>query len=67
MENTFNPILRTAWLENHATTLKNNTAKYYLVEKSNILHNFQQNSKFKKKEILKYGKPAMICFKYISG
>jgi hypothetical protein len=27
----FNPILQTSWLGNHALTLKNNTAKYYLV------------------------------------
>ncbi len=28
----FNPILHTAWLNNHALTLKRNTAKYYLVK-----------------------------------
>jgi hypothetical protein len=27
----FNPILQTSWLGNHALTLKNNNAKYYLV------------------------------------
>jgi hypothetical protein len=30
----FNPILHTAWLNNHALTLKRNTAKYYSGEKS---------------------------------
>jgi hypothetical protein len=30
----FNPILHTAWLENHALTLKSNSAKYYFYEKS---------------------------------
>jgi hypothetical protein len=29
-----NPILHTAWLENHALTLKSNIAKYYFGEKS---------------------------------
>jgi hypothetical protein len=33
-----NPILHTAWLESHALTLKNNTAKYYLGEKSSFVH-----------------------------
>ncbi len=28
------------WLESHALTLKNNTAKYYFGEKSSILHTF---------------------------
>jgi hypothetical protein len=28
----FNPILHTAWLNNHALTLKRNTAKYYFGE-----------------------------------
>jgi hypothetical protein len=27
-----NPILQTVWLNNHALTLKRNTAKYYLGE-----------------------------------
>jgi hypothetical protein len=35
-----NPILHTAWLESHALTLKNNTAKYYFDEKSTFLHTF---------------------------
>jgi hypothetical protein len=35
-----NPILHTAWLNNHALTLKSNTAKYYFGEKSSILHTF---------------------------
>jgi hypothetical protein len=35
-----NPILHTAWLESHAPTLKNNTAKYYFGEKSSFLHTF---------------------------
>jgi hypothetical protein len=26
---TFNPILHTVWLDSHAVTLKNYTAKYY--------------------------------------
>jgi hypothetical protein len=34
----FNPILHTAWLNNHALTLKGNTAKYYFGEKSSFLH-----------------------------
>jgi hypothetical protein len=36
----FNPILHTAWLNNHALTLKRNTAKYYFGEKSSFLHTF---------------------------
>jgi hypothetical protein len=36
----FNPILHTAWLNNHALTLKRNTAKYYFGEKSSCLHTF---------------------------
>ncbi len=35
-----NPILHTAWLENHALTLKSNTAKCYFCEKSSCLHTF---------------------------
>jgi hypothetical protein len=35
-----NPILHTAWLDNHALTLKRNTAVYYFGEKSNFLHTF---------------------------
>jgi hypothetical protein len=34
------PILYTAWLNNHALTLKRNTAKYYYGEKSSFLHTF---------------------------
>ncbi len=34
------PILHTTWLESHALTLKNNTAKYYFGEKYSFLHNF---------------------------
>jgi hypothetical protein len=29
MADDFNPILHTAWLDNHALTLKSNSAKYY--------------------------------------
>ncbi len=36
----FNPILHTAWLDNHALTLKSNSAKYYFHEKSRFLHTF---------------------------
>jgi hypothetical protein len=36
----FNPILHTAWLHNHALTLKRNTAKYYFGQKSSFLHTF---------------------------
>jgi hypothetical protein len=35
-----NPILHTAWLNNHALTLKRNTAKYYFGEKSSFLRTF---------------------------
>jgi hypothetical protein len=35
-----NTILHTAWLDNHALTLKSNTAKYYSGEKSSFLHTF---------------------------
>ncbi len=35
-----NPILHTAWLDNHALTLKSNNAKYYFHEKSRFLHTF---------------------------
>jgi hypothetical protein len=38
-----NPILHTAWLNNHALTLKRNTAKYYFDEKSSFLHTFLKN------------------------
>ncbi len=31
-----NPILHTVWLNNHALTLKRNTAKYYFGEKSSF-------------------------------
>ncbi len=34
------PILHSAWLNNHALTLKSNTAKYYFGEKSSFLHTF---------------------------
>ncbi len=33
-----NPILYTAWLDNHALTLKSDTAKNYFGEKSSFLH-----------------------------
>jgi hypothetical protein len=33
-----NPILHTAWLNNHALTLKSNSAKYYIHVKSRFLH-----------------------------
>jgi hypothetical protein len=36
----FSPILHTAWLNNHALTLKRNTAKYYFGEKSSFWHTF---------------------------
>jgi hypothetical protein len=36
----FNPILRTAWLDIHALTLKRNNAKYNFREKSSYLHTF---------------------------
>jgi hypothetical protein len=35
-----NLILHTAWLDNHALTLKSDSAKYYLHEKSRFLHTF---------------------------
>jgi hypothetical protein len=36
-----NPILHTAWLDNHALTVKQKyTAKYYIGEKSRFLHTF---------------------------
>jgi hypothetical protein len=35
-----NPILHTAWLDNHALTLKSNFAKYCFYEKSRFLHTF---------------------------
>ena len=35
-----NPILHTWWLDNHALTLTNYTAKYYFGEKSKSLHTF---------------------------
>jgi hypothetical protein len=34
----FNPILHTAWLDNHALTLKINSAKFNFYEKSRFLH-----------------------------
>jgi hypothetical protein len=34
-----NPILHTAWLDNHALTLKSSSAKYFY-EKSRFLHTF---------------------------
>ncbi len=36
----FNPILHTAWLNNHALALKRNTAKYFFGEKYSFLHTF---------------------------
>jgi hypothetical protein len=39
-KNCLNPILHTAWLDNHALTLKRNSAKYYIHEKSRFLHTF---------------------------
>ncbi len=33
-------VLHTAWLDNHALTLKSNSAKYYFYEKSRFLHTF---------------------------
>jgi hypothetical protein len=36
----FNPILHIAWLDNHALTLKSNSAKYYFNKKSRFLHTF---------------------------
>jgi len=36
----FNPILHTEWLDNHALTLKSNSAKYYFHEKSRFLYTF---------------------------
>jgi hypothetical protein len=36
----FNPTLHTAWLDNHALTLKSNSAKYFFHEKSRFLHTF---------------------------
>jgi hypothetical protein len=41
MFSAFNPILHPAWLDNHALTLKSNSAKYYFHEKSRFLHTFQ--------------------------
>jgi hypothetical protein len=38
--NYVNPILHTAWLDNHALTLRRNTAKFYFGEKSSFLHTF---------------------------
>jgi hypothetical protein len=35
-----NPILHTAWLDNHALTLKSNIANYFLGKKSSFLHTF---------------------------
>ena len=35
-----NPILHGWWLDNHALTLTNYTAKYYFGEKSKSLHTF---------------------------
>jgi hypothetical protein len=35
-----NPILHTAWLDNHALTLKISSAKYYFYEKYRFLHTF---------------------------
>ncbi len=40
LQEELNPILHTAWLNNHALTLKSNTAKYYFGEKSSFLHTF---------------------------
>ena len=48
----FNPLLHTAWLDNHALTMKSNTEKYYYGKKSSVLH-----------IPLKFCKPTMTCFK----
>ncbi len=40
-ERDINPILYTAWLDNHALTLESNTAKFNFGEKSSsLLHTF---------------------------
>jgi hypothetical protein len=46
----FNPILHTVWLDSHALTLKNYTAKYYQVRKiwffaylTNFLSSIEEN------------------------
>jgi hypothetical protein len=36
----FNPILHTAWLDNHALTFKSNAARYRIGENSSFLHTF---------------------------
>jgi hypothetical protein len=33
-----NPILHTAWINNHALTLKGGSSKFYFGEKSSFLH-----------------------------
>jgi hypothetical protein len=48
-----NPILHTAWLNNHALTLKRNTAKYYFGEKSSFLHTFLKISCESRKILVK--------------
>jgi hypothetical protein len=35
-----NPILHTAWLDNHAQSSESNTEKYYFDKKSKFLHTF---------------------------
>ncbi len=40
LPNLVNPISYTAWLGNHALTLKSNSAKYYFGEKSSFMHTF---------------------------
>jgi hypothetical protein len=47
--NFYNPILHTAWLDNHALPLKRNTAKYYFGEKSSCLHTFLKFAVYQEK------------------
>jgi hypothetical protein len=52
---TFNHVLHTAWLLiNHALTLKSNTAKYFIGEKSCRLIKFSMLKIFKQKTTLRY-------------
>ncbi len=50
----FNPNLRAAWLGNHALTLKSNTAKHHIGEKSSFFEHLSKNCQKSKKILVKF-------------
>jgi hypothetical protein len=58
-----NPILHTAWLDNHALTLKSNSAKLYFHEKSRFLHTFLKFSCESRKIYVKFKNILLLVLK----